>query len=154
MSNVEKRTANLILVNSRNEVLLQLRDDIPTIPYPNTWCLPGGHIEGDETAEECLSREMREEMGIAMPGVSFFTEMRYPDEIEYFFVARMDVNVLDVDLKEGQAIAWFSFEATRSLSIAHNDKAIVESFFAHVDSESPAGIQCLFTITPQSPLCL
>lgn len=70
---MEKRTANLILINSHGEVLLQLQDDIPTIPYPNMWCLPGVHIEGDETPEECLIREMGDEVGITLPPLTLYT---------------------------------------------------------------------------------
>jgi 8-oxo-dGTP diphosphatase len=132
---MEKRTANLILVNACDEVLLQLRDDIPTIPYPNTWCLPGGHIEGEETPEECLMREMREEMGIDLQQVSYFTEKRYPDETEYFFLARMDFDVHDIKLMEGQAIDWFSRDTVCQLPMAHNDGAVVEAFYKQVETE-------------------
>lgn len=126
---MEKRTSNLILVNSRDEVLLQLRDDIPTIPYPNTWCLPGGHIEGEESPEECLVREMEEEMGIRVENLTKFMEIVYPDETEYFFVAQMEFDVGDIDLKEGQALGWFSRETVCQLPMAHNDGMVVETFF-------------------------
>ena len=37
-------------------ILTILRDDKPTIPWPNTWELPGGGREGDETPFECAAR--------------------------------------------------------------------------------------------------
>jgi len=129
---MEKRTSNLILVNSRDEVLLQLRDDIPTIPYPNTWCLPGGHIEGEESPTECLVREMQEEMGIRLENLTKFMEMEYPDETEYFFLAQMDFDVGDIELREGQAIDWFSRDTVRQLPTAHNDGVVVEAFFSQI----------------------
>lgn len=132
---MEKRTANLVLLNSRHEVLLQLRDNISTIPYPNTWCLPGGHIEGDETPEECLTREMREEMGIELPSLMYFTEKHYPGDTEYFFVAQADFDVHAIKLTEGQAIAWFSRDNVRQLEMAHNDGNVVEEFYNQADAE-------------------
>ena len=132
---MEKRTSNLIVVNSRDEVLLQLRDDILTIPYPNTWCLPGGHVEGDESPEECLIREMEEEMGIRVENVTKFMELDYPDETEYFFVAQMDFEVGDIELKEGQAINWFSRDTVCQLPMAHNDGVVVETFFSQLGAE-------------------
>ena len=56
----------IILVNDRAEVLLYLRDDKAWIPYPNTWCLPGGHLEDGETPLQCILREVHEEMGIRL----------------------------------------------------------------------------------------
>ncbi|MEM9970741.1 MAG: NUDIX hydrolase [Pseudomonadota bacterium] len=54
-----------ILVGDR--VVTILRDDTPTIPWPNTWDLPGGGREGTETPEETLRREVREELGLNLP---------------------------------------------------------------------------------------
>ena len=33
-------------------------------PFKGMWAIPGGRIEDDETAEECLVREMEEETGL------------------------------------------------------------------------------------------
>lgn len=45
-------------------ILTILRDDKPTIPWPNLWELPGGGREGNETPFECVAREVYEELGI------------------------------------------------------------------------------------------
>jgi 8-oxo-dGTP diphosphatase len=34
--------------------------------YPDTWDLPGGHVEPNESAEGALVRELREELGITL----------------------------------------------------------------------------------------
>lgn len=50
------KRAKLILVNSNNEILLGYCN--------NNYQLPGGHVEKNETYEECLIRELMEETGI------------------------------------------------------------------------------------------
>lgn len=35
-------------------------------PYPNTWRLPGGGVEEDETPEEAITREVKEETGLGV----------------------------------------------------------------------------------------
>jgi 8-oxo-dGTP pyrophosphatase MutT (NUDIX family) len=107
-----------------------LRDDIPTIPNPNTRRLPGGHIEGRESPAERLVREMQEEMGIGLENLTKFMEMKYPDEAEYFFLAQMDFDVVDIELKEGQAIYGFSRDTVCQLPMAHNDGVVVATFFS------------------------
>ena len=47
-----------------DKLLTILRDDKLNIPYPNTWELPGGGREGDESPFECVAREVYEELGI------------------------------------------------------------------------------------------
>jgi 8-oxo-dGTP diphosphatase len=43
--------------------LVQLRDNIPTIPSPGLWGLFGGHMEPGETPEIAVEREVLEEIG-------------------------------------------------------------------------------------------
>ena len=50
-------------------ILTILRDDIPTIPYPNMWDFPGSGREKDETPFECIKREVFEELGIELKNV-------------------------------------------------------------------------------------
>jgi 8-oxo-dGTP diphosphatase len=53
-----------ILVGDR--IVSILRDDIPTIPWPGHWDIPGGAREGDETPEACVLRELEEELAIRL----------------------------------------------------------------------------------------
>lgn len=36
-------------------------------PYKDKWALPGGYVHDGETVDECASREMSEESGLALP---------------------------------------------------------------------------------------
>ncbi len=54
----------VLLIGDR--LLTLLRDDIPTIPYPGWWDMPGGGREGGESPEACVLRETREEFGLVL----------------------------------------------------------------------------------------
>lgn len=62
----EKFTACKIAYILDNKLLVYLRDDFVHIPFPNMWDFPGGVREGNETAEQCVLRELEEEFGIKL----------------------------------------------------------------------------------------
>ena len=61
-----------------DSVLTILRDDKPSIPWPNMWELPGGGREGDETPFECAAREVFEELGIHLTEDNLLGSKVYP----------------------------------------------------------------------------
>ncbi|MFF7651074.1 NUDIX domain-containing protein [Streptomyces sp. NPDC007983] len=62
-----------LIVNSRGQYLLHLRDAHKPIPDPGTWSLPGGGPEGAETLEEAIAREIQEETGLTIDDLTPFT---------------------------------------------------------------------------------
>jgi 8-oxo-dGTP diphosphatase len=79
-----------LLKGNEGEILLCQRS--PTGTYPNKWEFPGGKVESDETPQEALVRELREELGIeASIGPLYHNQhARYPDggrfDVYYFIV--------------------------------------------------------------------
>lgn len=56
------KEGSVALIVHKDKILLFLRDDIPTIPAPNCWHLPGGGVEANETPLQALERELEEEV--------------------------------------------------------------------------------------------
>ena len=63
-------------------ILTILRDDKPTIPWPNLWELPGGGREGDESPFECVSREVYEELSIQLLKDDIVWSWIYPSMLD------------------------------------------------------------------------
>jgi 8-oxo-dGTP diphosphatase len=88
--------AKLALVRG-DDLIVILRDNIPTIPWPGHWDFPGGGREGDETPLDCALRELREELSLVLPPDAICWEIAQPNatgKTTWFFVARVD----DLDL--------------------------------------------------------
>lgn len=51
-----------VISNSKNQILVALRKS--SADHGEFWEFPGGKVEVDETAEEALKRELKEEIGI------------------------------------------------------------------------------------------
>jgi 8-oxo-dGTP diphosphatase len=48
-------------------------------PYPNVWHLPGGGIEGEESFEEAVKREVEEETGLI---INEFQKLTFDEDVE------------------------------------------------------------------------
>lgn len=83
------------------EVLLQLRDDIPGIAFPGFWGFFGGHIEPGETPEVALARELWEEIGYEIPEATFFGHYPEPWVQRNVFTVPLLVELETLSLKEG-----------------------------------------------------
>ena len=53
------KRAKMLIVNSNDEILIAF--------CHNNYYLVGGHVEDNETFDECLIREIKEETGINIP---------------------------------------------------------------------------------------
>ena len=126
---MKRKGTSIIFINQRQEVLLFLRDDNPAIPYPNTWDLPGGHVEPDETPQQCIVREMMEEMELDLTFFHHFSTTEFFDRIEYVYWKRADLNIADIRLHEGQYLKWFTHEQIKKTPLAHGFNQIIDNFF-------------------------
>lgn len=125
--------AGIILLNSNNEVLLLLRDDRVDIPFPNMWDIPGGKVEINEDPEFAVRREMNEELGIANLGkINLFKIITSENLTDYIFWKKLELNPLEIDLKEGQRIEYFSLERIRNTNLAFNYNEVIVTFYDEI----------------------
>jgi len=126
------RFVGAILVNPEGKVLLQLRTrDAPY--YPNCWTLPGGKVEENETLEQALKREIKEELGINLVNFKLFkqTIQRKGNSIvkRIIYWSNLDKKPEELTLEESSALKYFSESEITSLKIAFSLKGIIQSFF-------------------------
>jgi len=126
---MKRKGVSIIFINDNDEILLLLRDDKDTIPYPNMWDLPGGHVESGETVEACIIREMEEEMGLELKNFQPVSVMEFEDRIEHTFWKRANLNIDKIDLQEGQCLKWFTREKAVGTTLAYGFNEIIEDFF-------------------------
>lgn len=61
----------IFYIRETDQFMFFLRDDKDWIPFPNMIDIIGGHLEGDETAEQGALREIAEELEYTDTGESF-----------------------------------------------------------------------------------
>ena len=92
-----------IIVNDHGQVLLIKR---ACHPYYGFWAFPGGKCEDNETLQECVKREVKEETGLDVEAIRLFCELTIKDfngldEKDSYFICRplsldMTYNPLEV----------------------------------------------------------
>jgi 8-oxo-dGTP diphosphatase len=128
--------AGILMLNSNNELLMLLRDDILSIPFPNMWDIPGGKVEPGEIPEETVKREMMEEMELKLENISLFKVYETKDLIDNVFWTRIDLLPEKIDLKEGQKISYFSHKQLSGMKLAFNYNLVIEEFYRFISFEN------------------
>ena len=79
--------------------------------YPDLWDLPGGHIEGEESAEDALRREAHEELGIHVADyreLGTVLDPVEPADITVFAIAAWSGELMNAAPEEHSEIDWFA----------------------------------------------
>ena len=110
-----KKGTSILFVNPKDQVLLLLRDNEPHLEFPNCWDIPGGNVEGNETPDQSIIREMLEEIGKYISSPKLYKESDMGDRYEYTYWAKADWNTNEILLTEGQGLKWFTEQDVRKL---------------------------------------
>ena len=121
--------AACVLVDDQGRVLITRRPQGK--PLAGLWEFPGGKVEADETPEEALIRELKEELGIDVARSRLapltFASHAYPE-----FHLLMPVYVCrhwqgDMAANEGQGIAWVNPEALSAYAMPPADEPLKDT---------------------------
>jgi 8-oxo-dGTP pyrophosphatase MutT (NUDIX family) len=125
--------ASVILLDSSNKLLLQLRTD------NNSWGLAGGSLEMGETLEEVAKRELHEETGLIANKLEFFNLFsgkefyyKYPNGDEVFNVISTYIctdysGELELEVSEVKELRFFHLNSLPS-NISPPDYPIIMQF--------------------------
>jgi 8-oxo-dGTP diphosphatase len=127
-------TVAIIIENSKGEVLLQLRENKPNLPFANHWTLPGGKVEFGETPLQAAIRELMEETALDTP-LSFWKvyERVGNNNIrieQHVFTSVTDRHLEAITVGEGAELRFIAGKDIQSLQIAYGFDKLLEEFFS------------------------
>ena len=95
-----------VLVNADGAFLLTSRPEGKV--YAGYWEFPGGKLEGAETVEQALRRELQEEIGITIGTAQAWREklVDYPHALVRLHFCKVFEWMGELQMREGQRFSW------------------------------------------------
>jgi 8-oxo-dGTP diphosphatase len=128
---MEKTLAEIVLVNSKNQILLQHRTrDAPT--FPNMYCIFGGKVEEGERPEDAVKRECYEELEYTLSNpkliLNFTIESVLGKRNKFIFTEKYNESK-ELVLHEGQGMVWVGKDDYSSYNIIDHDLVTIQKIF-------------------------
>jgi 8-oxo-dGTP diphosphatase len=120
MTETVPHTVGALLINPQGEVLLGLRAAWKTA-WPEHWDSIGGRLEPGETLDQCMIREVGEEVGVRPTAFRLLEAMReqrpdlYPDGLHHIYAVTAWEGEATNACDEHIEIRWFPVEALGDL---------------------------------------
>lgn len=125
--------ACVLLQDSDDRVLMQLRDDVPGILAPGKWCLFGGHVDPGEEPLEAAVRELKEETGLNVEPDALIpyvrTRSRPSSNLLFIFRAKLDLKPADICVGEGAGFGFFTRDQVDRLDLIPAFRPVFHHFW-------------------------
>ncbi len=120
-----KKVAAGILIKD-GKILVARRKQGQT--HAGLWEFPGGKIEDNETPQECLERELHEELGIKVKSGRIMTECVDRSDHGTFAILAIEAELVsgEITLAVHDAARWVGLEALSNYPLAPADRKLLE----------------------------
>ena len=123
------------LIEHEGLVLAAQRSSVMSLPLK--WEFPGGKLEADESAEECLQRELVEEMGVTIAVGRPLPQHTHPYDTFTVTLYPFLATILsgNITLHEHAAMVWLPPEELHTLDWAEADRPVLEAYARLIDEQ-------------------
>ncbi len=129
--NLLHNEVSIFIMNSKKQVLLQLRDKNKRF-YPNKWALCAGHVEAGETLKIAMKRELEEEVGVKVneDEIIYFQKHLYNDNensnVTHFYYTEINKEAKDfiIQKEELSEVKWFNINEIIEIINSKNNSTV------------------------------
>ncbi len=136
------RMTTLCYIEKDDQVLMLLRNKKEVDENKGKWIGIGGKVEEGESPNECLLREVKEEVGVELTsyrfrGIVTFVSDEWGSEQMILYTADGYAGEIDMNCNEG-TLAWIDKNQLMDLNLWEGDKAFLSELFS--DTCLPANV--------------
>lgn len=119
------RVAAAVIIKDGNVLIARRKDGEPHAGY---WEFPGGKVEEAESPQECLERELIEELGLLVRAGKIIAESEDHSEHGTFTILAIEAELLsgEVTLTVHDRMEWVNIKDLPGYRLAPADKALAE----------------------------
>jgi len=120
------------IIEKDSKVLCAQRSELMHLPLK--WEFPGGKVEDNEDPEECLKREIREELGVEISIIERLISNihTYPDQKRFELIPfRCSLVGGKLVAKEHKLVKWLNIYELRELDWAEADIPVLHQYLAN-----------------------
>jgi 8-oxo-dGTP diphosphatase len=107
------RVSLTVIFNNDNKILLLKRSE-NTDWCPNCWALVGGKIEKNESPEEGLVREVKEETDINLEKYKLKKIIKFNNVLEYLYISKVDNDFVELNTEHSD-YKWYSLDEIKDI---------------------------------------
>ena len=126
-----------LIIDTQNRLFAVQRSSTMTLPLK--WELPGGKVELDESSEECLIREIKEELEIGIEVIKNLVPSVYSYPIVTInlipFICKQISG--EITLKEHVDFKWLNTNELLDLDWAEADIPVLYQYLNYLDATQP-----------------
>lgn len=125
---MKERQISAGIIRHQDKILIGQRKKGKDLEF--LWEFPGGKLEEGETLEECLKRELIEEMDLKIEVGKFFMKTRYEYDFGAFTINAFFATTQSFDIPkicEHEQLLWVKPEELKNYPFAPADKPIIEA---------------------------
>jgi nucleoside triphosphatase len=128
-----------LIRNETGEILL-----VRQAKWNNKYCIPGGHVELNETIEEAIKREIQEEVGLNVEVVELLGVQDNIHSVEFHkkkhfifldYLCETSEEKVRLDNREAQEFLWIHPENALALSLNDGTRTTIKRFLTHLTHE-------------------
>lgn len=108
-------TASAAILDKGKVLLVRRNDD--ALLFPGNWAFPGGRAEENETPEQTVIREVREETNLVFTPLEIFMTGRFENRTMNRFLGHWSGKIV-LQEEELSDFGWFTYDECMRLSLA------------------------------------